>query len=113
VSRTGDNMITPRRIDGYMSTVRLSTASWWSPADGASWGRMRSYPALTPSLGRRTAVQQISTATCPPNTDLIRLEQTRELRQSPVLTSMQLVHTEEVTPRPPACFLSGRARLLA
>jgi hypothetical protein len=42
-------------------------------------------------------VQQISTATSPPSTDLIRPKQARELPQRPVLTSMQLVHTEVVT----------------
>jgi len=43
-----------------------------------------------------TSVQQISTATSPPSTDLVRPKQARELPQQPVLTSMPLVHTEEV-----------------
>src|SRR5580700_5216611 len=43
------------------------------------------------------AIQQISTATSPPSTDFIRPQQTCELRQRPVLTSMPLVHTKEVT----------------
>jgi hypothetical protein len=46
-------------------------------------------------IENRTAVQQ-STATSPPSTDFIRPEQTRELRQRPILTSIQLVHTQEV-----------------
>ena len=46
------------------------------------------------------AIQQISTATSPPSTDLIRRQQTYELRQRPVLTSVQLVHTEEIVGLP-------------
>jgi hypothetical protein len=42
-------------------------------------------------------VQQGSTATLPPDIDLIRLIKACELRQRPTLTFMQLVHTEEVT----------------
>jgi hypothetical protein len=45
----------------------------------------------------RTAVQQMSTATYPPGTDLMRPKQARDLHQRRVLTSMQLVHTEEIT----------------
>ena len=47
----------------------------------------------------RTAIQQISTATSPPGTDLIRPLQPRELHQRPPSTVMSLVHTEEVTRR--------------
>ena len=39
----------------------------------------------------------MSTATSPPSIDLIRREQTRDLRQRPASTSLQLVHTEEIT----------------
>jgi hypothetical protein len=42
-------------------------------------------------------VQQISTATSPPSIDHIRPKQSPELHQRPALTSMPLVHTEEVT----------------
>ena len=49
-----------------------------------------------------TVVQQVSTATCPSSTDLIRPKQTRELHERPVSTSMQLVHTEEVTSHRPS-----------
>jgi hypothetical protein len=44
----------------------------------------------------RTAVQQISTATSPSGTDLIRPRQARELDQWPASTSVPLVHTEGV-----------------
>ena len=43
-------------------------------------------------------VQQMSTATYPPGTDLMRPKQAHDLRQRPPSTFMQLVHTEEVTP---------------
>ena len=48
---------------------------------------------------RRSAVevQQRSTATLPPDTDLIRPTKPCELHQRPASTGMQLVHTEEVT----------------
>ena len=46
------------------------------------------------------AVQQTSTATSPPSTDLIRPKQTSELHQRPASTSMQLVHTEAVASYP-------------
>jgi len=55
---------------------------------------------------RARVVQQISTATRPPSTDLIRPKQTRELHQRLVSTSMQLVHTEEVIRR----FVAVRLR---
>jgi hypothetical protein len=42
-------------------------------------------------------VQQESTATLPPGTDLIRLTPARDLRQRPASTSVRLVHTERIT----------------
>ena len=39
----------------------------------------------------------MSTATYPPGTDLMPPKQALDLRQRPPSTSMQLVHTEEVT----------------
>ena len=41
-------------------------------------------------------VQQMSTATYPPGTDLMRPKQALDLRQRPASTSMQLVHTEVI-----------------
>jgi hypothetical protein len=42
------------------------------------------------------AAQQVNTATLPSNIDLIRSAKIPELHQRPALTSVQLVHTEEV-----------------
>jgi hypothetical protein len=47
--------------------------------------------------GSRKAVQQVSTATSPSSTDLMRPAQTNDLHQRPTLTSLPLVHTEEIT----------------
>jgi hypothetical protein len=44
----------------------------------------------------RQLVQQMSTATYPPGTDLMRPKQALDLRQRPASTSLRLVHTEEV-----------------
>ena len=67
-------------------------------------------------------VQQTSTATSPSSTGHIRPKRARELPQRPVLTSMQLVHTEEVDQAaelvcdPPKLLsfevMSGAARLV-
>ena len=42
----------------------------------------------------------MSTATYPPDTDLMRPKQALDLRQRPASTSMQLVHTDEITVGP-------------
>jgi hypothetical protein len=81
-----------------LSRPTTSPQTNWPPTDGASRGLVRSYVALTSKFRRAgQPVQQTSTATSPPSTDLIRPEQTRELHQRPASTSLPLVHSEAVT----------------
>jgi hypothetical protein len=89
----GDGMETHRfsvPADGDQDDL-ITLEDWHHKA----WQRVR--PSLTLKRQRPTQAQQEGTATLPTDIDLIRPVQAFELRQRPRSTSMQLVHTEEVT----------------
>jgi hypothetical protein len=74
----------------------------------AAWQTETLHPAadwtevilLTLNGQRAIEVQQLSAATAPTGTDLRRPRKAFELRQRPLLTSMPLVHTEQIVSTP-------------
>ena len=81
-----------RRHDLRLTTTRLRRLV----VPGSGNGALANVTLDTIFEGQAIEVQQRSTATLPPNTDLIRPTKPYELHQRPASTSMQLVHTEEV-----------------